>query len=300
MGKGSSRSKEKEKRQNCLDMENNTEGNKKDSFYLLPKEQITKEKLPQVLVNANEITRLEGTSEILIPYLDSAINRAAEIGEHSFALELTQVKFISAQHMIMEEVSKKLHANSRRILQGRSQMKKSLADMQEQVAEHGDGISILLKSRVSRFEGKFFEISLQFGKAEKAYRKGLEYFKDAESIEERHNRLEFQGFLANSLLMQVWNPRKVGQGFEMAVKTIDEFDDSEEGKWIKEVDYYKWAVWKSGIQIRTAQYIKIFHIKNKQEFAQQLLQDARKILVMPNGSTKEFAQRIAELNQVNK
>lgn len=261
----------------------------------LPTQEITKENLSSILVQVNQLSTQKGVSGVAIPYLEEAIAKAAGINEFSGAMELTQVKFIFAQHVVMEEIARKLNASPKEIVKGRTEMRKSIEQMHDQIEKNGNDISLLLKARVYRFEGKYLEASLQFAKAEKAYKKGLVYFESSDKIEEKYNKLEFQAFISHTQLMQPLRPGKINEGLEMASKTLDDFDNSEEGKWLKENNYYMWAVWKSGHEIRIAKDMKRFHLKSNLISPEGMISDAKKILVMPNGSTSEFGHRLDEL-----
>lgn len=99
------------------------------------------------------------------------------------------------------------------------------------------------------------------------------------------------GFLSYSLIKQ----GKTEEGINLAQQTLKDFDDSEEGKWLKENSYYTWAVWKSGIEIRTADHIGKTKDLNQMDVANSFLADAENILVMPDGNTEIFRLRLDEL-----
>ncbi|MPM42599.1 hypothetical protein SDC9_89265 [bioreactor metagenome] len=116
-----------------------------------------------------------------------------------------------------------------------------------------------------------------------------------ERIDQRYQSLELSGFLAYSLLRQNKNG-----WFELTQQTLEDFDNSPEGIWLKDNNYYAWAVWKSGIEIRiadalldskklTSQYKG--HIKN-------WINDADSILQMPDGNREVFGIRRQELDAV--
>jgi len=57
------------------------------------------------------------------------------------------------------------------------------------------------------------------------------------------------------------------------------------------------AVWKSGIEIRTAQHIVETKDENYFDLAKNLITDAENILKMPDGTMEIFTLRLDELNQ---
>ena len=82
----------------------------------------------------------------------------------------------------------------------------------------------------------------------------------------------------------------------MAQQTLNDFDGSDEGKWLKENNYYAWAVWKSGIEIRTTEHVVKTKDSEHADLAKTFLSDAENILKMPDGTTESFRLRLDELS----
>ena len=235
----------------------------------------------------------KGSSEIIIPCLRLLREQAEILKEPTLVIQLYQEEFLCGQHMVMEEKAKRLKANPLRAFKGMFIMEKTAKNMEKYLEENEEKIEPVVKNRVFRFLGRHADYKGNYKKSENYYRKGLSYFDSSTKVEERFNRLEFMGFLSYSLIKQ-----SKEKGIGLAKQTLRDFDQSLEGKWLKENDYYTWAVWKSGIEIRTAKYIKkTKNIKYKQ-LAKDFLADAGNILQMPDGNKEIFRLRLDELNIV--
>jgi len=251
----------------------------------------TKENLPLILAKIGIEREKKGTSDILIPYIHKIREEAVRLDEKSTVLQLYQEEFLSAQHMVMEEKEKRLRANPIRAAKGILIMEKTSRTMEKYSEENADDLDQVVKARVFRFLGRYLDHKGQYKKSEQYYRKGLEYFDQSTKLEERFNRLEFLGFLSYSLTKQ----GKTEDGLGLAQKTLKDFDDSDEGRWLKENNYYTWAVWKSGIEIRTAEHIAKTKKSDYWDLANSYLEDAKNILVMPDGTEEIFNLRLDEL-----
>jgi hypothetical protein len=258
-----------------------------------PIEIITKESLPQKLEEVANEREKKGTSEFLIPKIDEIRKQAEKLGEHTMVVQLYQEKFLSAQHMVMEERDKKLHANPFRAAKGILLMESSAKQMEKYEKEHHEQVDLIVGTRVFRFLGRYADTKHQYSKSEEFYKKILSFFDSLPEVEKRYHRLELSGFLASSLIKQ--NKK---EGFDLAVKTLEDFDKSEEGIWLKENDYYTWAVWKSGVEIRTAQHFANKKYNKHSQIIKDWVIDADLILRMPNGDKEQFRIRRDELENL--
>lgn len=253
---------------------------------------ITKENLPVILTQIGVEREKKGTSEVLIPHIRKVREEVEKLGETSTVVQLYQEEFLSAQHMVMEEKAKKLKANPFRAAKGMFIMETTSKVMEKYTEGNGENLDPVIKARVFRFLGRYADYKGQFGKSEAYYRKGLAYFDQSTKPEERFNRLEFLGFLSYSLIKQ----GKTEEGIDLVQQTLKNFDESDEGKWLKENNYYAWAVWKSGIEIRTSEHI----VKTKDfghvGLAKVFLANSEDILKMPDGTTESFRLRLDELD----
>ncbi len=255
-------------------------------------ETITKENLPAVLTQIAVEREKKGTSESLIPHIHRIRDEAEKLGEKSVVLQLYQEEFLSAQHMVMEEKARKFRANPLRAAKGMLVMESTSRTMERYAEENGENLDPVVKARVSRFLGRYADYKGQYKKSEQYYREGLTFFDQSTKPEERFNRLEFLGFLSYSLIKQ----GKTEEGMGLAQQTLKDFDDSDEGKWLKETNYYAWAVWKSGIEIRTSEHVAKTKDSEHSDLAKTFLADAENILKMPDGTTESFRLRLDELD----
>jgi len=256
-----------------------------------PQEIITKENLPSILNNIATEREKKGTSEILIPHIHRVREQAEKLGDVSSVVQLYQEEFLSAHHMIMEEKSRKLRANPLRAAKGMLIMKSTSKSMEKYLEKDDKDLNPTIKARIFRFLGRYSDMKGQYAKSEDYYRKGLSHFDSLTTPEERFNRLEFLGFLSYSLVKQGKE-----EGIDLTKQTLKDFDESNEGNWLKEKDYYTWAVWKSGIEIRTAEHILKTKKTEHVDMANNFLNNAESTLKMPDGNTEVFRLRLDELN----
>jgi hypothetical protein len=257
---------------------------------------VTKENLSSILTEIAVQREKKGTSEVLIPYIRKVREEVEKLGDVTHVVQLLQEEALCGKHMIMEEISKGLKGNlfktATRAIKGLWIMKKTSNAMKGYLGRKG--LDPVTEARIFRFLGRHEDEKEMFKRSEPYYRKGLEYFNQSDKIEERYNRLEFLGFLSFSLIKQ--GKAKKDEGIELAKQTLKDFDESDEGKWLRENNYYAWAVWKSGIELRTAEHIfKKKDVKNA-DLAKILLTDSENILRMPDGATESFRLRLDELN----
>ena len=257
---------------------------------------VTKENLSSILTEIAVQREKKGTSEVLIPYICKVREEVEKLGDVTHVVQLLQEEALCGKHMIMEEISKGLKGDlfktATRAIKGLWIMKKTSNAMKGYLGRKG--LDPVTEARIFRFLGRHEDEKGMFKKSEPYYRKGLEYFNQSDKIEERYNRLEFLGFLSFSLIKQ--GKAKKDEGIKLAKQTLKDFDESDEGKWLRENNYYAWAVWKSGIELRTAEHIfKKKDVKNA-DLAKILLTDSENILRMPDGATESFRLRLDELN----
>jgi len=254
---------------------------------IIPRELIIS-KVQEIAIEREKV----GTSEVLIPQIRNLREKAINQKEHDIVIQLFQEEYLSAQHMSMEERSKGLkNSDKLRAAHGLIIMKTSINGMQKYQEEHQADISPALKARNFRFMGRFADRLHQYQKSEKLYRQGLEYFDFQKEPENRYQRLELLGFISFSLLKQ----GKKSEGLKLMDQVLKDYDESPEGEWLKKSDYYTWAVWKSGVEIRNSEYLIEHH---QMSGVEGLMNDVKKILVMPDGNNEKFGIRIGELDRL--
>lgn len=126
--------------------------------------------------------------------------------------------------------------------------------------------------------GKISDFKNKFGEAVKYYKKAP---KTAET----------DGHLAYALIMS----GKTTEGFKLATKSLKDIDTKKDYLDLKNKDYYTWAVWKSGIVIRTVAAL----IVKKAKFDRELI---NKWVKTVEGELKvkkfDFSYRVDELNKL--
>jgi len=253
-------------------------------------ENLTPENKSSVLQQIGKEREKKGNAEFLIPRIDKIRQQAEKIGDFTTATVLYQEKLLCVQHLIME--NKK---NPIKIGKGLLIMKATSDQMIGLQKSHKDEIDPIVNARSFRFLGRQSDFFHQHNQSEKYYRQGLKFFEPLKQIDQRYQSLELSGFLAFSLLKQ-----KKSGWLELTQKTLSDFDNSPEGSWLKDGDYYTWAVWKSGIEIRNSDAL----LDSKKLIGQyrtnisEWLDDANSILQMPDGNRDVFGIRRQELDIV--
>lgn len=251
---------------------------------------LTPENKTSVLQQIAKEREKKGNAEFLIPQIDEVRQQAEKMGDFTTATVLCQEKLLCAQHLLME--NKK---NPIKIAKGLSIMKTTTDQMIGLQKSHKNEIDPVVNARSFRFLGRQSDLFHQYKQSEKYYRQGLQFFEPLEQIDQKYQSLELSGFLAFSLLKQ----NKSGW-FELTQKTLSDFDNSPEGSWLTDNDYYTWAVWKSGIEIRNSDAL----LDSKKLAGQyrsninEWLNDADSILQMPDGNRDVFGIRRQELEAV--
>lgn len=100
------------------------------------------------------------------------------------------------------------------------------------------------QSRAYRFLGRLHDYQNKFSISVQDYKKAIEIVGlDSEPF----IKFELEGFLSYAYIMT----GKVDLGYKLAIQTFDKYNSSVLGKSLKKNDYPTWAIWKSGIPIRT-------------------------------------------------
>lgn len=174
------------------------------------------------------------------------IEEAIKFGK-GFLANLYFERILVYQHLVMEEDSKpEGKKNLKRRKEALARMEAATLMSQKYVA---DNKLKEWESRAYRFFGRLYDYKGQFSKSVNAYKKSIALVKfDPEVVEKDYPRqFELKAFLSFALIMS----GKTKEGYDLAKETFEKFNESKEGKNLKSKDYYTWAVWKSGIPIRT-------------------------------------------------
>jgi hypothetical protein len=249
--------------------------------------------LPQIISQIAEKREQPNTADLLVPHIDRVIEMAEVAGEHSYVLQLIQERFLVSEHKIMDSrFSKDLVG----MAQGAFLMRQSAIAMEKCNEAYHDVIDPAISARTDRHLGRYYDRLHQYSKSEKHYRAYLDYLDSKTDVVERSPRLESAGLLAYSQLKQI----KPG-ALEFTLDSLRDFDNSTEGRWYKEVDYSTWAIWKSGIEIRTANHLAKSKNPEKIQIAKTMLLDSQSILY-PNDNfdTSNFGTRREQLKKSQK
>lgn len=204
---------------------------------------LTPETTQTILQDIGKKREQKGSSEQLIPQIRDLRHQSENLGDLTTVLTLFQEELLCAQHMIMESKT----SNPIRASKGLLLMTNISKDMSRFQKENKHKIDPIVNARTFRFLGRQADQLHQYSRSEKLYQQGLNFFENLNNPEQRYHRLELSGFLAFSQLKQN-NPA----WFDLTIKTLSDFDETPEGIWLKNNDYYTWAVWKSGIEIRNS------------------------------------------------
>lgn len=173
------------------------------------------------------------------------IKKALESG-NDLVVNLYWEKALSYQHLVMNEDAKGENADRENRLQFLLKM--------EEAVKHAGYLIVRFglerwKHRLYRFLGRVCDYKKEYRRAISYYKKSLKYSKiDPEYLELRYPRwLEVEGLLSTSLIMS----GETGKGHTKAMETYNMFDKEKDAILLKKNDFATWAIWKSGIPIRT-------------------------------------------------
>jgi len=257
-------------------------------------EMATVENLNLIINRIGRQRKIERSAEELLPIIERVRQEAALLGRKNEVLKLHTEKYLCFQQMIMEEKSKKVGLDSGRLTRGTLGRASASRTLENYVRENDPDLKPENKAMAYLQLGKYADYTGRFIKSEFCYRQGLVFLKNIKDPNKKVARLEFAGLLSDSILKQ----GRTDEALRLVNRTLKDFDESGDGKLLKEKKYQYWATWKSGIEIRTAEYILENKMKKYYVPAKQYLEDAIKILVMPNGDREIFHHRRNELKKV--
>jgi tetratricopeptide (TPR) repeat protein len=165
---------------------------------------------------------------------------------HDFVINLFWEKALTNQHLIMNEDAKGESANKKARSHNLLKMEQTVMNAKYYIVRFD---LERWKHRLYRFMGRICDYQGDYKRAITYYKKSISYAKiDPEYLEYRYPRwLEVKGFLSFSLIMS----GSTSRGYELAWKTFNNFDTDRDAIFLKENDYVTWAIWKSGIPVRT-------------------------------------------------
>jgi tetratricopeptide (TPR) repeat protein len=207
------------------------------------------------------------------------IREAIENG-NSYVIQLFWEEFIVYQHLVMTERAKaEEERDENKIRRALLQMDKVVKEARYFIEKYN------LKNwrhRLHRFLGRLYDYKGLFKRAVVEYKKAIPLAKDDPEVKEKGypRGLEVKAFLSYSLIMS----GDAKRGMELARRTYRDLASGPDGRYLKRKDYFTWAVWLSGIPIRTTSAL----IDKRQTFDNQgmlfWLSQAEKVLVIPEGA----------------
>lgn len=190
--------------------------------------QITKNSSPQEISEyIKSIREQKGREKETI----AAINKALGYG-HDFLINLFLEEALTYQHMFMNNPSDKkaILGMKNAVLTAKFYIEKYKLKRWE--------------SRLFRFLGRISDCKGEFFKSVGFYKKAIRF---CDLDPEPFRELELNGFLSYALIMS----GKSDEGYKLAREIFDNFDSTTDGRKLKNEDFHTWAVWRSGIIIRT-------------------------------------------------
>lgn len=236
---------------------------------------ITSETSPQTLWDfISKLREQKGKEKQTLRVIDQAI----KVG-HAFIVNLFFEEALVYQHMVMAEGSKDTEKKDK------NKQVRALAKMEEAIKKAEFYVRKyrlkVWESRLHRFLGRLYDYEGLFEKSVVEYKKAIPLAKlDPDYTEKGYPRwMELKGFLAYSLLMS----GQVQDGVRLAKDSYQELKESRDAMYLMKKDYFTWAVWLSGIPIRTiAALIEKRMTFNRREML-NWLSEAGRLLVIPKG-----------------
>ena len=167
----------------------------------------------------------KGKEKQVLVIIDKAIN----LGQ-GFTVNMLFERSLSYQHLVMNGDKKAL-----------AKMEASILFVDKYVQDNN---LKEWKSRSYRFLGRLYDYKGDFSKAIQAYKKSIATVK---SDPEPFRGLELEAFLAYSTMMS----GEIKAGLLGAKKLFKKFNTNSKALTLKKKDYLTWAIWRSGIPIRT-------------------------------------------------
>ena len=165
---------------------------------------------------------------------------------HDFIINLFWEKALTFQHLVMVEEAKGENKNLQKKKVALLEMEKAINETQFFIEKYK---LVRWEHRLFRFLGRLADYKRDFKRAVLYYKKSIKVAKkDPEYLEKKFPRwLEVEGFLSYSLIMS----GQVERGYKMALNVYAKFDKEKEAKALKKDNYTTWAIWRTGIPLRT-------------------------------------------------
>jgi len=234
----------------------------------------------------------KGREQETLEKISELLPNAIEAEEWKSVAKLYWESHLVWQHTAMTEMSKPKQDQDKKIIKQGSEKMLEFAEKAKDVIESHDIED--MAGGAYRFLGRSATFSGDHAKAKEYYETALSKYlgKNLKS------KLEVSGFLADSII-------RLGQpeiGLSLAIKTYDDFYNSELGQDLKKEDYFTWAVWMSGIAPRIGAALLDTNADFDRAQLVSWLNQAKSELENPTGTVtwgdKDFEFRINELNSI--
>lgn len=238
----------------------------------------------------------KGMEDVVVHLGDALLESASLLGLHTDVVELYQENALSGQHMMMNELARAGGSTETDMYKrGLEIMAEAVYKAHGYIQEHN--LNSMLP-RSYRYLGRVEDYKGNYREAAEYYTQSIPLFEAVENPLVRVNRLEIQGFLAFSLIKS----GKIKEGLDLAARTSSDFKESPDGIELRQADYYTWAVWASGIPIRTVEALIDTRALKDKKWAEGWINQAEGLLVIPEGDEtwgdKNFDYRKDEIRRV--
>ena len=269
--------------------------------------EVTSEKLPSLREEVARLREQPNSEDQALRLIRHAREGAFNLGEDEHVVNLYWEEYLVGKHIIMKARNKyglsALPSKSKDMLRGYRLMKASANAGQRYIEERSIGGAIEARSHrflgdLALVEGGF--IQGRYADAVRHFEEGVRLFSEMPEWEERVNVLEMRDFLAEAQILA----GDVAGGIATAQDNFSFFEE-EDGRKLKESDYYTWAVWKSGCAIKLWQALLRARAPlggGIREDLVMMLESADSILSVPEDQTtwgdRNFEFRKNEIAQI--
>jgi hypothetical protein len=236
--------------------------------------------LKEILKKISELREQKGKERETLLLIEQAFPTG-----HEFVVNLLWEKALTYQHLLRNEELKQTKANNEFRKECVFKMKEAAMLAKYYVVRFDLD---LWKSRMYLFLGKVDDFSEDYVSAIKNYKRSLRFVRfDPNFKKGIPVSLEIDGHLSFSMIKN----GQVQKGYDLAMATYNKFDSDKMALSLKDDDFYTWAVWKSGVALRsTAALLEIKSTEQKADL-KDWLNDVENILV----PQKDFSYRFDQL-----
>ena len=249
----------------------------------------------KILEKIKNLREQKGREEETLSVIDKAIGCG-----HNFVINLFWEEATVYQHILMNELSKPQGS------QDFKKKKKALLGMEAATLNAKFYVEkydlIQWRSRLYRFLGRISDYKGDYKLSVEQYEKSLKFAKkDPDYVESGYPRwFEIEGFLSFALIMA----GRSSEGVSLAKQIYKKYDQTQEGRDIRKKDYFTWAVWKTGVPVRTIGALIEKRITFNKKEVLGWLAEAERDLSFPKGKStwgdKSFRFRKDEIASIKR